>query len=311
MISVVVPVYNEQQTLSDLFVRLGNAAETWGEPAEFVLVDDGSCDASWQMISDMHARDARWKGIRLGRNFGHQAAISAGLWHAAGDCVIVMDADLQDPPEEIERFLQKWREGYHVVYAVRQQRKESLFKRAAYDAFYRILAGLSYVPIPLDAGDFSLMDRKVVDEIRKMPERNRFVRGLRSWVGLKQIGLPYERHARSAGEVKYTYWKLFKLAFDGIFSFSVVPLRLATVAGIVTSLLSAVGAFFYFLTRVFHQFFEHLGFPLTPGFATTIIVVFFWAESSSRASESWESTSLEFTKRLRPAHSGPQWSYSA
>jgi dolichol-phosphate mannosyltransferase len=221
-----------------------------------------------------------------------------------------MDADMQDPPEEIGRFLEKWREGYHVVYAVRRQRKESFFKRTAYEAFYRILAGLSYVPIPLDAGDFSLMDRKVVDVLKVMPERNRFVRGLRSWVGLKQIGIPYERHARSAGEVKYTYWKLFKLAFDGIFSFSVVPLRLATVAGIVTSLLSAMGAFFYFLTRVFHEFFQPWGFPLTQGFATTIIVVFFWAEFSSRASVLWESTLPEFTKRLRHVLSGPQWSCS-
>jgi polyisoprenyl-phosphate glycosyltransferase len=308
MISVVVPVFNEEQALTHLFDRLAAAAETWNEPVEFLLVDDGSADATWQMIQDFHSRDPRWKGIRLGRNFGHQAAISAGLWHAVGDCVIVMDADLQDPPEEVGRFLQKWREGYHVVYAVRRQRKESLFKRVAYEAFYRILAGMSYVPIPLDAGDFSLMDRSVVDVLKAMPERNRFVRGLRSWVGLKQIGLPYERHARSAGEVKYTYWKLFKLAFDGIFSFSVVPLRIATVTGVFASLLSAIGAFFYFLTRVFHEFFQPLGFPLTPGFATIIIVVFFWAEFSSRALGLWENTLPEFTKKLRHAHFGPPWS---
>ncbi len=308
MISVVVPVFNEQQALSKLFVRLRDAAETWGEPVEVLLVDDGSTDASWQMITEFHARDSRWKGVRLGRNFGHQLAISAGLAHAVGDCVIVMDADLQDPPEEVGRFLQKWREGYHVVYVVRTRRKESRFKRAAYDAFYRILAGLSYVPIPLDAGDFSLMDRSVVDILKAMPERNRFVRGLRSWVGLKQIGIPYERQARFAGDVKYTYGKLFKLAFDGIFAFSVVPLRAATVVGVTTSLLSVVGAFFYFLTRVFHEFFQQVGFPLTPGFATIIIVVFFWAEFSSRALELLESTLPEFTKKLRPVHSGPPWS---
>lgn len=297
MISVVVATYNEQESLPDLFRRLSRVSEEWGEPFEVLLVDDGSTDGSWDMIRSFHQQDPRWKAVRLGRNFGHQAAVSAGLYFARGDCVVVMDADLQDPPEEISRFIEKWREGYDVVFAVRTQRKESLFKRSGYKIFYKTLAALSSVYIPLDAGDFSLMDRRVVDIIKTMPERNRFVRGLRSWVGFRQVGVPYARHARAAGHVKYTYWKLIKLAFDGVFSFSAVPLRLATLLGLGTSIVSMVAAVFYLCTRVFHEFFQQIGFPLVPGFATIIIAVFFWAESSSRVLESWVSTSPAYTTR--------------
>ncbi|MBI5569273.1 MAG: glycosyltransferase family 2 protein [Desulfomonile tiedjei] len=275
MISIVVPVYNEQESLPELFRRLGASAETWGEPFEVLLVDDGSADASWEGIRALNAQDPRWKAVRLGRNFGHQAAISAGIHFAGGDCVVVMDGDLQDSPEDIGHFIEKWREGYHVVYAVRTRRKESSAKKAAYKVFYRMLAALSYVHMPLDAGDFGLMDRKVVDILKSMPERNRFVRGLRSWVGFKQIGIPHERQARAAGEVKYTYWKLLKLAVDGIFSFSAIPLRLATFLGIGTSILSIIAAVFYLLTRLFPAFFQGIGFPMVPGFASLIIAVFF------------------------------------
>lgn len=275
MISIVAPVFNEAQILPRFFSRVTKAAQEWGEPYEVVLVDDGSTDRSWEAIRYCHEQDPRWKAVRLGRNFGHQAAISAGLAFARGDCVIVMDSDLQDPPEEIARFIEKWRDGNHVVFAIRQRRKESLLKRLCYKAFYRIQSALSYVPVPLDAGDFSLMDRKVVDLLNAMPERHRFVRGLRAWVGFKQTGIPYDRPARSAGEVKYTYGKLLALAMDGITSFTVVPLRLAAIVGFIISTVSFISGSFYLLTRIFPEFFALLNFPVVPGFATTIIAVFF------------------------------------
>lgn len=275
MISIVAPVFNEEQILPDFFSRLVKAAEGWEESYEVILVDDGSTDGSWDTIRVFHARDPRWKAIRLGRNFGHQSAISAGLAFAHGDCVVVMDSDLQDPPEQIARFIEQWKEGHHVVYAIRHRRKESIFKRLCYKAFYRIQAALSYVPVPLDAGDFCLMDRKVVDLLNAMPEKNRFVRGLRAWVGFKQTGIPYDRPTRPAGEVKYTYGKLLALAMDGITSFTVVPLRLATIVGFIVSSLSFLAGVFYLLTRLFHEFFASLNFPVVPGFATIIIAVFF------------------------------------
>lgn len=275
MISVVAPVYNEEQVLPEFFSRVTAAARDWGEPYEVILVDDGSTDGSWEAIREFHVRDSRWKAVRLGRNFGHQAAISAGLAFAEGDCVAVMDADLQDPPEEIRLFMEKWKEGNHVVFAVRRRRKESLLKRLSYKAFYRIQAALSYVPVPLDAGDFCLMDRKVVDLLNAMPERHRFVRGLRAWVGFKQTGVPYDRPTRSAGEAKYTFSKLLALAVDGITSFTVVPLRLATIVGLAASSLSFLAAVFYLCTRIFSEFFASLNFPVVPGFATIIIAVFF------------------------------------
>jgi len=275
MISVVIPAYNETQVLPELSRRLAAAAAQWGESYEVIFVDDGSTDETWESIRGLCRRDLRWKAIRLGRNFGHQAAISAGLAFAGGDVVVIMDADLQDPPELIKDFLEQWRAGYEVVYAIRKTRKESIIKRIAFKLFYKTLDLLANVHIPADAGDFCLMDRKIVDILKAMPERNRFVRGLRSWAGFRQTGVPYERPSRRAGDVKYTYRRLFGLAFDGILSFTALPLRMATVIGLSASFLSMLAAFFYFLTRVLHQLFEQIGFPLVPGFATTIIVIFF------------------------------------
>jgi polyisoprenyl-phosphate glycosyltransferase len=200
--------------------------------------------------------------------------------------VIVMDADLQDPPEEIRRFIEKWKEGWDVVFALRARRKEGIFKRFCYKAFYRLLSALSHVNIPLDAGDFCLMDRRVVNILAAMPERNRFIRGLRSWVGFRQTGIPYDRPGRAAGTVKYTYGKLIKLAIDGIVAFTSIPLRLATLTGFAASVIALVSATFFLLTRIFPTFFSELGFPLVPGFASTIIAVFFWAEFNSYALES-------------------------
>jgi len=275
MISIVVPCYNEQQVLPRLYERLTAAAETWDEPFEVVLVDDGSCDDTWHIARDIHERDPRWKTVRFARNFGHQTAVSAGIHYAQGDCVIIIDADLQDPPEELHRFIAKWREGYQVVYAIRTKRKENVVRRLCYRLFYRVLGRLADIDIPYDAGDFCLMDRKVADLLNAMPERNRFVRGLRSWAGFRQIGLEYERSTRAAGEPKYTFRKLFRLAVDGILSFSTVPLRMAIYLGFIVSSLALFGAVFTFLQRIFAEWFTQVGFRPVPGQTTTRIVIFF------------------------------------
>lgn len=242
MISVVVPCYNERSVLPQLYERLTAAARSWGEDYEVIVVDDGSDEPTWSIVRGLHARDPRWKAIRFSRNFGHQMAVSAGLARASGDAVVVLDADLQDPPEEIGRFLARWREGYDVVYAVRRQRKEGLAKRVSFAVFYRVLRRLAAIPIPLDSGDFCLMDRRVVRHLAALPERNRFLRGLRAWAGFRQIGLEYERHARAAGRPKYTFAKLARLAIDGICAFSTVPLHLATFLGLVVSGLALLAA---------------------------------------------------------------------
>lgn len=242
MISVVVPCYNESEVLEALYQRLTSAAESWEEPFEVLLVDDGSDDATWARIEQIHRLDPRWKALRFSRNFGHQTAVSAGLHYASGDAVIVLDADLQDPPEELYRFIAQWRAGSDVIYGVRRHRKENLLKRFCYAAFYRLLSGLSQTAIPVDSGDFCLMDRKVVELLKAMPEHNRFVRGLRAWVGFRQTGLEYERSARCAGFPKYTLPKLIQLATDGILSSSTLPLRLATRLGLLACALGALAA---------------------------------------------------------------------
>jgi polyisoprenyl-phosphate glycosyltransferase len=275
MISIVIPCYNEEDVIPMLHERLHAAAEQWEEPFEVVLVDDGSSDRTWELIRDLHKRDERWRAISLARNFGHQTAVSAGIHFASDDAVIVMDADLQDPPEELHRFIQKWQEGYQVVYAIRTKRKENILKRASYKSFYRILSRIADIPIPLDSGDFCLMDRRVVNQIKAMPEKNRFVRGLRSWVGFRQIGVEYERDARAAGDVKYTVRRLINLAVDGLFSFSTAPLRLATWLGFLVSAAALFGVIFTILQRIFIDWFTAHGFPFVPGYYTTITIVLF------------------------------------
>jgi dolichol-phosphate mannosyltransferase len=275
MISVVVPCYNEAAVLDQLYRRLTAAAESWSEPFEVIVVDDGSDAVTWRGLEAIHRRDPRWKTVRFSRNFGHQTAVSAGLAYASGDAVLVIDADLQDPPEELHRFIAKWRQGYEVVYAVRRKRKENVLKRACYAAFYRILAKLSPTPIPLDSGDFCLMDRRVVDLLTAMPERNRFVRGLRAWAGFRQTGLEYERDARAAGRPKYGLWKLVRLALDGLLSFSTAPLRLATGLGFLVTVLAAAGALFSFVQRIFADWFARIGLGPVPGYATIVISLLF------------------------------------
>jgi glycosyltransferase involved in cell wall biosynthesis len=275
MISLVIPCHNEAPVLGALYERITGAGASFGEDYEVVVVDDGSSDGSWEGLKGLHRRDPRWKAVRLARNFGHQTAVTAALHHARGDAVIVLDADLQDPPEELHRFLAKWRQGYEVVYAIRRRRKEGVVKRACYKAFYRVLGYLADIPIPYDTGDFCLLDRKVVDLINGMPEHNRFVRGLRAWVGHRQIGVEYERQGRAAGEASYTLSKLVGLALDGILSFSTMPLRIATLVGIAASVFALLAAAFTLVQRIFADWFRSVGHALPPGFATTLIAVFF------------------------------------
>lgn len=276
MISIVIPIYNEADILDLLQQRLIGASPLWKEEFEIILVDDGSTDGSLEKMKRMVLEDGRIRVIKLSRNFGHQPAISAGIMAAKGDAVVVMDGDLQDPPEDLPQFLEKWREGYHVVYAIRTKRKEGLLKRVAYKAFYRILARISDIDIPIDSGDFCVMDRKVVDALNNnMPERIRFVRGLRAFAGFKQIGVAYERAERAGGEVKYTFRKLLKLAIDGIFDFSTFPLRLATYLGLIISIPSFLLGLFFILHRLLN--FKVLGYSPqdTPGMATLAVAMFF------------------------------------
>lgn len=242
MISLVVPAFNEAAGIEELYRRVCAASSAWGEDFELVIVDDGSRDRTLEILESL-AGDPRLKVIGLSRNFGHQAAVSAGLMHARGDIVAVIDADLQDPPESLLPFLEKARAGWDVVYAIRTKRKEGLFKRFCYHVYYRLLKRLAGIDIPLDAGDFCVMRREVVDALNDLPERNRFIRGLRTWVGFRQTGLAYERHARYAGEPKYTFRKLFKLAADGIVNFSYRPLQFIVFLGVLVALFSICGAF--------------------------------------------------------------------
>lgn len=274
-ISLVIPCYNEEEVLPKLFERVEKAADTWKKDWEVICVDDGSKDKTWQLLTAKSKSDPRWKAISFSRNFGHQTAISCGLEAATGDAIVVIDADLQDPPEELHRYINKWEEGYDVVYAIRQKRKESGPKRLAYWLFYRLLSKLITFEIPLDSGDFSIMDRKVVNTLNSMPERNRFVRGLRAWTGFNQIGLAYERHERAAGETKYPFSKLLKLALDGIFSFSTVPLTITSYLGLLISLVALIGMVFTLLQRIFENDFAKIGIGPVPGYATTLVSVLF------------------------------------
>ncbi len=269
-LSVVIPAFNEEQNIPALYGRLVAALDPLGMRYELIVVNDGSSDGTLARLHELAAADSRVVAIDLARNFGHQVAISAGMEHALGRAVAIMDADLQDPPEVLPAFIARWREGYEVVYAIREQRKEGPLKRLAYLTFYRLLRRVAQIDIPLDAGDFCVMDRRVVDLLNSMPERNRFVRGIRSWVGFRQTGLAYERQARHAGKPKYTFAKLLYLALDGLISFSYLPLRMISLAGLTVSLLSILIAIFYTIQRL------TVGLN-PPGFATIVVAIFFLA----------------------------------
>jgi polyisoprenyl-phosphate glycosyltransferase len=267
--SIVVPVFDEQDALPELYERLTWLLEHLDGDAEVILVDDGSRDDSYALMLDLNRRDSRFKLLQLSRNFGHQVAITAGLDVAAGRAVIVMDADLQDPPETVLAMAERWREGFDVVYGVRRERRgETRFKRATAAVFYRLLQRLADVEIPADAGDFRLLDRKALDAYLAMREHDRYVRGMVSWVGFNQIGVAYNRDERRAGATKYPFRKMIKFAADGIVSFSNAPLRLALGLGFVVSASSFIYGFVAILLNVTGAF-------TVPGWTSIIIVTSF------------------------------------
>ena len=242
LLSVIVPCLNEEEVLRGTQVRLSSVLEQIPTNFEIIYVDDGSTDATPEVLRELQAYDSRVRVVRFSRNFGHQMAITAGLEHAAGDAVVIIDADLQDPPETILDFFRKWQEGYDVVYGVRTEREgETAFKLWTAKLFYRFMTRLSDTQIPLDTGDFRLMDRRVLNVLLGMPERDRFVRGMVSWLGFSQVAVPYRREARIAGVTKFSFFKMLRFALDGIFSFSIVPLRVATWTGFITSFLAILG----------------------------------------------------------------------
>lgn len=270
LLSIVIPVFNEEQVIRESYQRVTKFLESVEQTFELIFINDGSKDETWSIIKELSVKDQRIGAISFSRNFGHGPAISAGLLYSRGDAVVILDADLQDPPEVIGEFIKKWEEGFHVVYGIRTKRKEGLLKRSAYKTFYRVFRKIANLQdSPLDAGDFSLIDRKVVDVLNNLPEKNRFLRGLRSWSGFRQIGVPYERAGRYAGKTKYSLNKLFALAGDGIFSFSYVPLRLVTFFGFFIASLSVLAIIILFSLRLYY------GIIGVPGYTSTTIIVMF------------------------------------
>ncbi len=268
--SVILPVFNEQENLESLYKRVVKVLTGLKEEYEIIFVNDGSLDRTGDILMELNKKNNKVKIINFSRNFGHQIAVSAGLNFATGDKVAILDADLQDPPEILPKFFSRLDEGYDVVYAVRKKRKENIFKIISYSVFYKILRLIANIDIPLDSGDFCVLSRRMVKTINSFPERNRFVRGLRSWAGFKQIGLEYEREKRFAGTSKYGIRKLFKLAFDGIFSFSFVPLQIMFILGSTSLFLSIIGIFW----AIYMKFFT-TAYARVPGFATTTILIMF------------------------------------
>lgn len=268
-LSVAIPVYNEGAVLPVLISRIREVLKgIEGGPHQVVFVDDGSADGSLETLRGAVADDSRITVIALSRNFGHQAALTAALENVTGEVVVVMDADLQDAPEAIPVLIQKYQQGFDVVYAIRTRRKEPLPLRICFFLFYRLLSRLSDLRLPLDAGDFGLMSSRVVEQIRQMPEHQRYLRGLRAWVGFRQIGVEVERQQRLVGNSKYSWSKLLKLAFDGIFAFSTVPIRVA----IITGLLMVVLSFCFSFYAIFERFFSTSS---PKGFtATTVLITF-------------------------------------
>lgn len=266
-LSVVIPVFNEEETLDALFTTIRERLAALEVSYEVVLIDDGSRDRTAEMLGEMTRRDARFRSIHFSRNFGHQAAVTAGLHFARGSAVVVMDADLQDPPELLAALIARWRDGYHVVYAQRVKRiAEGPLKRGIAFMYYRLLQRLTDVTIPADTGDFCLMDRRVVELLNKMPERNRYLRGLRAWLGFRQTAVQFERPPRYAGEPKYTFWKSLALGVNGIVAFSKVPLRFATWLGMIASGLSVVLTIWAVYQRL-------VGGDTVRGWASTLVVI--------------------------------------
>lgn len=267
--SVIAPIFNEKESLPEFYRRVVEVMDRTEESWELVLIDDGSRDGSTDMIRELAQKDKRVKAVIFARNFGHQIAVTAGLDHSSGQAIAIIDADLQDPPEVILELINKWREGYEVVFAVRAEREgESWFKKFTASAFYRIVFRITEIKIPLDTGDFRLMDRKVVNVLNNMREHNRFLRGMSAWVGFRQIGVPYKRAARYAGTTKYPLKKMIALALNAITGFSFFPLRLATYIGFVAAALAIIAIPLVIIGRL-------IGSQSFFGQATTLIAVLF------------------------------------
>src|ERR1700730_1083335 len=270
LLSVVVPCMNEEEVLRQTHTHLVSVLQKSPANFEIIYVDDGSSDSTVDVLRELQTSDPRVRVVRFSRNFGHQVAITAGLEHASREAVVIIDADLQDPPEIILEFLAKWLDGYDVVYGVRTERDgESAFKLWSARAFYRFISYLSDTRIPRDTGDFRLLDRRVVDALVSMPERDRFVRGMVSWLGFSQVAVPYHRASRAAGVTKFSLFKMIRFALDGIFSFSILPLRLATYTGFAASGIAILGIIIVLLD----QFFSVPG--LVKGWSSTVIIVLF------------------------------------
>lgn len=267
--SLIFPVYNEETNIIPLYERVIKVIRNLKDSYEIIFINDGSKDDTLKILKILRQKDKNIKIINFSRNFGHQIAVTAGLEYSSGKYIAVLDADLQDPPEILPKFFTKLKNGYDVVYAVRKKRKEGFVKKLAYATFYRLLNKIASIDIPLDTGDFCVMSHRIVKDINSMPERNRFVRGLRSWAGYKQIGISYERKERFSGKSKYTLVKLFKLAYDGIFSFSYIPLKILLNFGLLLLILSVFFTFIVIYLRYFSNIF-------VPGFPTTIILIMFF-----------------------------------
>ena len=268
-LSVGIPVFNEQEVLPELLKRLMPVLDGIdGGPHEVIFVDDGSSDNSRPLLEDAAKRDPRIRIVVLSRNFGHQAALGAALDYATGDAVVLMDADLQDQPEIIPEFVARHRAGADVVFARRRTREEGWLLRVAYRVFYRLISALSDTKLPLDTGDFALLGQPVVAALRRLPEHERYLRGLRAWVGFTQVGIDVDRQARAAGKAKYTTWKLMKLAADGVCSFSIVPLRAAAVTGLVAIAGSIAFSAYAVYVRV------AVG-QVPPGFTASLVIMTF------------------------------------
>jgi glycosyltransferase involved in cell wall biosynthesis len=268
-ISILVPIYNSAKFMNKLLeaIETERVAQNWN--LELVLVDDGSKDKSFEKIEELSKTYPYIKGIKLSKNFGHQIAVKTAMSHSTGDYIAVIDDDLQDPPSQLPGFFKYLDEGYDVAYGIRKNRKESLIKRMAYNSFYKILKAMSDIHIPIDSGDFCVMKRQVLDNMLKLQEQNPFLRGIRAWVGFKQIGVEFERHARFDGKSGYTLKKLLKIAMDGIFSFSTAPIRLITLLGTIGFIFSSV----YSAYVIYNKLVGNLD---VKGFATlTIIISFF------------------------------------
>jgi glycosyltransferase involved in cell wall biosynthesis len=266
--SVIIPVYNEEAIIPELHRRMKHTIDNIGMEAEVIFVDDNSTDQTFSIIGSLHKTDQRFKIIRLARNFGHQVAITAGMEFAGGEAVILMDGDLQDPPELLPTLLAKWTEGYQVVYTIKKSRKENVLKRFAFASFYKLMHTFSSISIPMEAGNFSLMDRRVVDVIRSMPERNRYISGMRAWAGFRQTGVEFDREARFAGKPKMSIRKLIDLALDGLISFSNAPLRLAIYVGLAVAVISFIGGLYVIYEKLFTD-------KAIAGWASTIVAITF------------------------------------